>query len=191
MKKILDKACDKGIVITIDMEDYSRLERTLEISEDLHRRYSFLSIVLQAYLYRTSEDLNRLASSHSYLRIVKEAYLENSEVAFSDKADVEENYRNLIKLNLIHGNDTAIAAHDISIIQYVQELEKSHGINRSQFEFQMLYGIRLDLQKKLQKSGYKVRVYVPYGTEWFRYNMRRLSERPSAIWSLLKQIVKK
>lgn len=191
MRKILNVASEKEVTITIDMEDYSRVDKTLHIFEQLNKEYNCVGTVLQAYLYRTCDDLNKLAPESPYLRLVKGAYLESSEVAFPSKSDVDENYRNLIKLNLIYGNYTAIATHDLEVIEFVQQLVETHGIPRSQFEFQMLYGIRYDLQRKLQKEGFKVRVYVPYGKDWFGYNMRRLAERPANLWFVLKNIFKK
>ena len=191
MRNILDKGKEHGINVTIDMEDYERCDKTLAIYKELRKEYDNVGTVLQAYLYRTLKDLQELNALDPYLRLVKGAYKESTEVAFPEKADVDENYRHLIKLNLLFGNYTAIATHDDAMIDYVKQLEQDHHLDRSQFEFQMLYGIRSDFQKRLVKEGYKVRVYVPYGEDWYGYNMRRLAERPANVLFVLKGLVKK
>lgn len=190
MRSILDAGEKHGIMVTIDMEDYARCEETLDIFRILRQEYKQVSTVLQAYLYRTLTDLQELNDLDPYLRLVKGAYKESSEVAFPEKKDVDENYRSLIKLNLLYGNYTAIATHDDAIIQYVKDLEKEHGIDRSQFEFQMLYGIRNEYQKQLAKEGYRVRIYVPYGKDWYGYNMRRIAERPANAWFVMRSLFK-
>lgn len=191
MHSILDAGKKHGIAVTIDMEDFARCEETLDIFRLLRAEYDNVGTVLQAYLYRTLTDLQELNDLDPYLRLVKGAYMESPEVAFPDKKDVDENYRSLIKLNLLYGNYTAIATHDDAIIKYVKELETEHEISRDQFEFQMLYGIRNEYQKRLVKEGYKVRVYVPYGKDWYGYNMRRLAERPANALFVLKSLFKK
>ncbi|WLV23905.1 proline dehydrogenase [Aciduricibacillus chroicocephali] len=191
MRRILDAGKKHDVTITIDMEDESRCEKTLEIFKTLRKEYDNVGTVLQAYLYRTLGDLQILNEYNPYLRLVKGAYKESDEVAFADKEDVDENYRHLIKLNLLYGNYTAIATHDDSMIRYVKKLEKEHNLDRKQFEFQMLYGIRNDFQKQLADEGYRVRVYIPYGQDWYGYNMRRLAERPANVLFVLKGIMKK
>lgn len=191
MRRILDAGKEHGIKVTIDMEDYERCEATLEIYQALRKEYDNVGTVLQAYLYRTLADLQDLNAYDPYLRLVKGAYKESEEVAFPDKADVDENYRHLIKVNLLYGNYTAIATHDDAMIDYVKQLEQDHHLDKDQFEFQMLYGIRSETQKQLAKEGYRVRVYVPYGNDWYGYNMRRLAERPANVLFVLKGLVKK
>ncbi|MYL58409.1 proline dehydrogenase [Virgibacillus halodenitrificans] len=190
MRKILDTAREYNITVTIDMEDYTRCGKTLEIFKELRKEYDNVGTVLQAYLYRTEEDLQDLSTYEPYLRIVKGAYKEPQEVAFPKKKDVDENYKKLIKQNLKNGHYTAIGTHDEDIIYYVKRLEQLEDISRDQFEFQMLYGIRLDLQQRLRMEGYKVRVYLPYGNDWYGYNMRRLAERPANVLFVLKGVVK-
>ncbi|WHX26844.1 proline dehydrogenase family protein [Virgibacillus halodenitrificans] len=190
MRKILDTAREYNITVTIDMEDHTRCGKTLEIFKELRKEYDNVGTVLQAYLYRTEEDLQDLSTYEPYLRIVKGAYKEPQEVAFPKKKDVDENYKKLIKQNLKNGHYTAIGTHDEDIIYYVKRLEQLEDISRDQFEFQMLYGIRLDLQQRLRMEGYKVRVYLPYGNDWYGYNMRRLAERPANVLFVLKGVVK-
>ncbi|KKI89465.1 proline dehydrogenase [Bacillus sp. SA1-12] len=191
MTKILETAEKYKIMVTIDMEDEQRCQKTLDIFKDFKQRYNYVSTVLQAYLYRTEKDLQDLNQYHPFLRLVKGAYKESAKVAFPEKADVDENYKKLIKMNLLNGNYTAIATHDDAMIEYTKKLTKDYGISTSQFEFQMLYGMRTATQKELVKEGYKMRVYVPYGNDWYGYFMRRLAERPANIAFALKGMTKK
>lgn len=190
MRRILDAGKKHGITITIDMEDETRCEKTLHIFKELRKDYDNVGTVLQAYLFRTLGDLQDLNNYDPYLRLVKGAYKESDEVAFAAKSDVDENFRQLIKLNLLYDNYTAIATHDEKMITFVKKIERDYEVDRKQFEFQMLYGIRNDLQKQLVKEGYRVRVYVPYGQDWYGYNMRRLAERPANVLFVLKGIAK-
>ncbi|MEC5424981.1 proline dehydrogenase [Virgibacillus sp. C22-A2] len=191
MRRILDAGRKHNVTVTIDMEDFERYQKTLNIFKELKKEYDNLGTVLQAYLYRVEEDLQDLNEYNPYLRLVKGAYKESPEVAFPEKKDVDENYKKIIKMNLLNGNYTAIATHDDAVIEYTKQLEKEHDIPREQFEFQMLFGIRLELQKRLVEEGYKMRVYVPYGKDWYGYNMRRLAERPANVLFVLKGIFKK
>jgi proline dehydrogenase len=191
MTRILDTAEKLKIMVTIDMEDEVRCQKTLDIFKDFKQRYTYISTVLQAYLYRTENDLNELNQFKPFLRLVKGAYKESPNVAFPDKADVDENYKKLIKTQLLNGIYTAIATHDDAMIEYTKQLAKDHNIPPNQFEFQMLYGMRTATQKKLVKDGYKMRVYVPYGNDWYGYFMRRLAERPANIAFALKGMTKK
>lgn len=191
LRDILDAGKKHQVTVTLDMEDFERCEKTLDIYKTLKQEYDNVGTVVQAYLYRTEADIEDLNEYDPYLRLVKGAYKESAEVAFPEKVDVDENYKKIIKLNLLQGNYTAIATHDDNIIDYVKKLEKEYNIPREQFEFQMLFGIRIELQKRLVKEGYKVRVYLPYGKDWYGYNMRRLAERPANVMFVLKGIFKK
>jgi proline dehydrogenase len=190
MTKILDTAEKHNVMVTIDMEDEVRCQATLDIFSQFKAKYSCISTVLQAYLYRTEKDLRDLAQYKPFLRLVKGAYKESPEVAFPEKADVDENYKKLIEQSLLNGNYTAIASHDDQIIEYTKMLAKKHNIPNTMFEFQMLYGMRSKTQLELVKQGYKMRVYVPYGLDWYGYFMRRLAERPSNIAFAFKGMVK-
>jgi len=191
MNRIMEAAEKYNVFVTIDMEDYTRCEKTLEIFKQLKSRYNNIGTVLQAYLYRTVNDIQMLNEYSPNLRLVKGAYKEPAEVAFPEKKDVDENFKKIIRMHLENGNYTAIATHDDAIIEYTKNLVKELGISNEQFEFQMLYGIRPERQLELVKEGYKMRVYVPYGTDWYGYFMRRLAERPANVAFVLKGIFKK
>lgn len=190
MEGILRKAKEYQVFVRIDMEDYSHCQSAIDMFKHLRKTYDNVGIVLQAYLYRTERDLGQLIEMTSNIRFVKGAYKESPEVAFANKVDVDENYLKIVKQHLINGLYAAIATHDEQIIHKVKKFLEEKEIKREQFEFQMLYGIREDLQKKLVEEGYKVRVYVPYGTDWFGYYMRRLSERPANVWFVVKNVFK-
>ncbi|MCA1041488.1 proline dehydrogenase [Bacillus infantis] len=191
MRRILEAAKKNGVFVTIDMEDYSRCQKTLDIFKQLKSEYDNIGTVIQAYLYRTERDMDDLNSYSPNLRLVKGAYKESPEVAFPEKKDVDENFKKIIKMHLLNGNYTAVATHDDAIIDYTKQLVREHNIPNSQFEFQMLYGIRNERQLELANEGYKMRVYVPYGTDWYGYFMRRLAERPANVAFVLKGMVKK
>ncbi|MBD1382884.1 proline dehydrogenase family protein [Metabacillus arenae] len=191
MTRILEAAEEQGIMVTIDMEDEQRCQKTLDIFKDFKQKYNNISTVLQAYLYRTEQDIEDLNQYSPFLRLVKGAYNESPKVAFPNKADVDENYKKIIKVHLLNGNYTAVATHDDAIIDYTKKIVKEHDISPNQFEFQMLYGMRSKTQKELVEEGYKMRVYVPYGNDWYGYFMRRLAERPSNIVFAFKGMTKK
>jgi proline dehydrogenase len=191
MRRILDEARVHRVFVTLDMEDFPRCQPTLDVFKTLKSEYNELGTVIQAYLYRTERDIEELDAYHPNLRLVKGAYKEPRDVAFPEKKDVDENFKKIIKKHMQNGNYTAVATHDDKIIDYTRDLVKDQGIPRDSFEFQMLYGIRTEKQLELAKEGYKVRVYVPYGTDWYGYFMRRLAERPANIAFVLKGLLKK
>ncbi|MFB6362963.1 proline dehydrogenase family protein [Paenibacillus elgii] len=190
MRKILDKAREYGNFVRIDMEDYAHCQVSLDIYRELRQTYDNVGIVIQAYLFRTEQDIQDLNELQANLRLVKGAYKESPKVAFPEKKDVDENYKKIIKMHLLNGNYTAVASHDENMIEFTKQLVKEHGIPNDRFEFQMLYGICEELQNRLVSEGYKVRVYVPYGIDWFGYFMRRLAERPANVWFVLKNMFK-
>ncbi len=191
MIKIMNTAEKYKIMVTIDMEDEKRCEDTLSIFKALKADYTYISTVIQAYLYRSEKDVQHLNAYEPFLRLVKGAYKESPKVAFPKKIDVDENYKKIIKTRLLNGYYTGIATHDDAIIEYTKRLVEENQIPRSQFEFQMLYGMRSQTQKELVKQGYKMRVYVPYGNDWYGYFMRRLAERPANLAFVLKGMTKK
>nr|WP_285853952.1 proline dehydrogenase PutB [Bacillus subtilis] len=191
MTKILQTAEKHKIMVTIDMEDEVRCQKTLDIFKDFRRKYEYVSTVLQAYLYRTEKDIDDLDSLNPFLRLVKGAYKESEKVAFPEKSDVDENYKKIIRKQLLNGHYTAIATHDDKMIDFTKQLAKEHGIAHDKFEFQMLYGMRSQTQLSLVKEGYNMRVYLPYGEDWYGYFMRRLAERPSNIAFAFKGMTKK
>lgn len=191
MVNILDEAEKSNVMITIDMEDATRCHETIHLFKQFKESYTCVSTVLQAYLYRSEQDLKDLSTYQPFLRLVKGAYKESPNVAFADKKDVDDNYKKLIKHSLEYGLYTAIATHDDTMIDYTKELATNLNISKQQFEFQMLYGMRNNLQSSLVQDGYKVRVYVPYGEDWYGYFMRRLAERPANIAFAFKGLTKK
>lgn len=190
MRRILARAKMYGNFVRIDMEDYAHCQISLDIYRELRQEYDNVGIVIQAYLYRTEQDMQDLDKDKANLRLVKGAYKESDTVAFPEKKDVDENYKKIIKTHLLNGHYTAVASHDEAMIEYTKRIVKEHNIPNDQFEFQMLYGICVELQDKLVQEGYKVRVYVPYGIDWFGYFMRRLAERPANVWFVLKNLLK-
>lgn len=191
MCHILSIAKENGVFVTIDMEDYSRCQKTIDILKKLREEYDNVGTVIQAYLYRSQKDIEELYSYKLNLRLVKGAYKEAATVAFPDKKDVDDNFRKIIKQHLLNGHYTAVATHDDAIIEYTKQLVQENGIPLNQFEFQMLYGIRPERQLELAMEGYTMRVYVPYGTDWYGYFMRRLAERPANVIFVLKGVLKK
>ncbi|KGP91636.1 proline dehydrogenase [Pontibacillus chungwhensis BH030062] len=191
MRKILDAGKTYDVFVTIDMEDYERCEKTLEIFKQLKSEYEGIGTVLQAYLYRTVEDIEELNAYSPNLRLVKGAYKESPKVAFPAKQDVDQNFKKIIKMHMLNGNYTAVATHDDQMIEYTKQIEKEYNIPKDQFEFQMLYGIRTERQEELVAEGYRMRVYVPYGDDWYGYFMRRLAERPANVAFVVKGVIGK
>lgn len=189
MLRILKEAKEHQIFVTIDMEDYSHCQPTLDILKELRKTYDNVGTVIQAYLIRSEEDVRSLKGVP--LRLVKGAYQESPSVAYQQKKKIDKNFFHLIQIHLLSGSYTAIATHDHRIIEKVKEFVEEKKIPRNQFEFQMLYGFRTELQKSLVEEGYKMRVYVPYGTDWFAYYMRRLAERPQNISFALRGLFSK
>ncbi|MGB8002020.1 MAG: proline dehydrogenase [Anaerobacillus sp.] len=190
MRRILEAADKHNVFVTIDMEDFERCGKTIEIFAELKKEFDNIGTVLQAYLYRVAEDVANLNELSPNLRLVKGAYKESSKVAFPDKRDVDENFKKIIKMHLLNGNYTAVATHDDRMIEFTKKLVDEYNIPRTQFEFQMLYGICVEKQENLLREGYKVRVYVPYGKDWYGYFMRRLAERPANVAFVLKGMMK-
>lgn len=190
MRKILDRAKLHQNFVRIDMEDYEHCQITLDIFKELRQEYDNVGVVIQAYLYRTEQDIADLNLQKANLRLVKGAYKESPSVAFPEKKDVDDNFQKIIKQHLLNGNYSAVATHDETMIEYTKSVVSEYQIPKEQFEFQMLYGICEDIQDKLVKEGFKVRVYVPYGVDWFGYFMRRLAERPANVWFVLKNLLK-
>jgi proline dehydrogenase len=190
MRKILEAAKKHNVVVTIDMEDSGRCQKTLDIFKELKSEYDNLSTVVQTYLYRTETDIDDLNKYKPNLRIVKGAYKEPVEVAFPDKKDVDDNFKKIVKKHMLNGNFTAVASHDMGMINYTKQIAKEYNIPNDQYEFQMLYGICTDLHHQLVKEGYNMRVYLAFGTDWFGYYMRRLAERPANVAFVLKGMFK-
>jgi proline dehydrogenase len=192
MRGILDKAARHDIFVRLDMEGSDYTERTLRFFEDrLYPRYpAHVGIVLQSYLYRTKQDVDRAIELGCRVRICKGAYREPATVAFADKKDVDQSYLDCMHALMQRGVYPGIATHDEAIISDAKRFSGSQGIAASRFEFQMLYGVRRDLQDALVGAGYNMRVYIPFGTQWYPYLMRRLAERPANIAFILGSVVK-
>jgi proline dehydrogenase len=190
LRRILEPAGAQGFFVRIDMENSPYTEVTLQIVETLWEQgYRNIGAVLQSCLTRSEQDLARVDALGVRIRLVKGAYKEPREVAFQRKADVDASYVTLMKKLLDTGTYPAIATHDAAIIDDAKRYAAERGYGKNRFEFQMLYGIRRDLQAGLTKEGYRVRVYVPFGRQWFPYFMRRLGERPANIWFVLKAML--
>ena len=191
-RRILSRAKALGGFINLDMEDHSRVDVTLAQFRSLVGKFGndTVGTVLQSYLYRSEADRDGLDDLRPNLRIVKGAYLEPETVAYPDKLDVDAAYRRLVYANLSAGNHTNVATHDERIIADVRHFVLAHGIAKDQFEFQMLYGIRRDLQRELAEAGYRVRAYIPYGRDWYAYFSRRIAERPANVMFVLRGMLK-
>jgi proline dehydrogenase len=188
--RVVGRAAELQNFVRIDMEGSEYTERTLELALRVHERLSNVGVVLQTYLYRTLQDADRMNAAGVRVRLVKGAYDEPATVAFPRKADVDANFERAMEALLLHGTYPAIATHDERLIAATESFARSKGIGLDRFEFQMLYGIRRDLQERLRKDGYRVRIYVPYGTEWYPYLMRRLAERPANLLFLVRNIIR-
>jgi proline dehydrogenase len=178
-----------GGFVRVDMEGSAYTQRTLDLVARVHRRHPACGTVLQACLYRSAQDVTRLIEAGIRVRLVKGAYLEPPEIAFPGKAEVDRHYVGLAHHLLAGGRYPAIATHDERIIDRIERFAMNNGVARDSFEFQMLYGIRRDLQRRLHDDGYPVRIYVPFGEAWFPYFMRRLAERPANLLFLLKNLL--
>jgi proline dehydrogenase len=187
LRKILGVAEPAGFFVRIDMESSRYTDVTLDIFETLWQQgYRQVGVVLQSDLYRTDGDLARVIALGGRVRLVKGAYLEPRAVAYRRKADVDAAYARLMKTLLMEGHYPAIATHDPVMINLAKAFAAERGIAADRFEFQMLYGIRRDLQARLVAEGYRVRIYVPFGREWFPYFMRRLGERPANVGFVIR-----
>jgi len=191
-RAVVEDEARRGNFVRVDMEASSVTQSTIDIFKRLRTEFELndVGIVLQSYLRRTYADAQELVKLPARIRICKGAYNEPPEVAFPDKKDVDENYVRVMQLLLSSGIYHGIATHDPKMIEATIEFSKKEGIPKEAFEFQMLYGVRRDLQRQLAQDGYNMRVYVPYGKHWYPYFMRRLAERPANIWFVLKNLFK-
>jgi proline dehydrogenase len=188
--RIVEEAARLGNFVRIDMEDSTKTDATLRVFRALRAEFENVGIVIQAYLYRSELDIKDLLKMGARIRLCKGAYQEPPEVAFPDKADVDANFVKLMQMLLPSGVYHGIATHDEKMIAATKEFAARERIGLDRFEFQMLYGVRRDLQLKLRQEGYRMRTYVPYGEFWYPYFMRRLAERPANIWFVLKNMLK-
>lgn len=187
--EIVEAAAKYDIFINIDMENHSRLQPSFDIVDQISEKHDNIGTVIQAYFHRAENDIQKYKNYR--LRIVKGAYKEPAELAYQTKAEIDKNYINLIEYHLLNGKFTSIATHDHKVINHVKQFVKDHQIPNEKFEFQMLYGFRFDMQTELAKEGYQFCTYVPFGTDWYGYFMRRLAERPQNISLVTKQVFTK
>ena len=180
LRQIMDRAKEHNIFIRWDMESSDWVQATLDPFEELWAEgYRNMGTVLQSYMRRTMDDALRMNELGVRVRLCKGAYAEPPEVAFQDKRKVDQNYIDVSKALLTDGNYPALATHDDDIVETLVDFVRKEGISQESFEFQMLHGVRRDLQKELRQEGFNVRVYVPFGESWYPYLMRRLAERPA------------
>jgi proline dehydrogenase len=208
LSRILGKARTHGIFVRIDMEDSSWVDVTLELFREMQAEHGLetVGVVLQSYLYRSEADLEALLALGARVRLCKGAYLEPPEIAYPKKADVDANYDLMTERLVDRALDKppagsehngrlppipAIATHDELRILHARNYAEQAGLPKEDLEFQMLYGIRRELQDQLRREGYPVRIYVPFGTEWYPYFMRRLAERPANLWFFLSNLFKR
>lgn len=189
--RIVERAARHDMFVRLDMEASTHTQRTLDFFRRLwsegHRN---IGVVIQSYLRRSKGDIEQLNSEKVRVRLCKGAYNEPESVAFQDKRTVDENFVRLMQLLLEHGNYPGIATHDEQMIRATRDFARQRQIDASRFEFQMLYGVRRDLQQALVRAGYRMRVYVPFGEAWYPYLMRRMAERPANLLFILNAIVR-
>ncbi|AXI00774.1 proline dehydrogenase [Sporosarcina sp. PTS2304] len=185
LTEIVKKANEYDIFINLDMEDHLHLQPSFDLLDELSKTYDNVGTVIQAYFYRAEDDIEKYKNFR--LRIVKGAYKETEEHAYQTKEEIDANFIRLIEWHLQHGKFTSIATHDHHVINHVKRFAKEHNIPNEQYEFQMLYGFRKELQLQLAQEGYNFTTYVPFGNDWYGYFMRRLAERPQNLNLVVKQ----
>ena len=190
LSSLVERARSLGSAVEIDMESSEYVDRTLRLVSAVHQQYGSVRAVIQAYLYRSEKDVDCLNAERIPVRLVKGAYHEPATVAWPRKKDVDSSFLRLTRRLLQHGTNPAIATHDERIVAEAVRLARECGIKPEQFEFQMLFGIRRDLQRRLVADGFRVRLYVPYGDAWYPYFMRRLAERPANAIFLARNLLR-
>lgn len=191
VERLVDCAASLNAFVRVDMESGAYTQRTLDLVSGLHARYGSVGVVIQACLYRSRADVENLCSKRIRVRLCKGAYREPPALAFPRKRDVDRNFIELMKLLLDRGEYPAIATHDERMIVETRDYAAARGIGRDAFEFQMLYGIRRDLQRRLVAEGFRLRLYVPFGEAWYPYYMRRLAERPANVFFILRNLFRR
>lgn len=190
VEALVRKAANLSNFVRVDMESSGYVERTLRLVTDLHARFGSVGAVIQAYLHRSRQDIEMLCERRIRVRLCKGAYLEPPEAALQRRSEVDKNYVLLMKKLLETGVYPAIATHDENIINEAKQFVQARRIGRDRFEFQMLYGIRRDIQRRLVAEGYRLRLYVPFGQAWYPYFMRRLGERPANLLFLARNLLR-
>jgi proline dehydrogenase len=192
LTRILERARELRGFVRLDMEGSAYTQRTLDFFVDrLFGAYGqHCGVVIQSALRRSERDIDDLIAMKARVRLCKGAYLEPRAVAFHEKSEVDKNYVLLMQRLLLEGNYPGLATHDEAIINHAREFARRHGIGAERFEFQMLYGVRRDLQQRLRQTGYGMRVYIPFGTHWYPYLVRRLAERPANLAFIMGSLVR-
>lgn len=191
LEKVLIAAREFNNFVWVDMESSKHTQAILDLFCELYPRYPHSGTVLQSYLYRTPQDLERLIALGARIRLVKGAYAEPKEVAYPDKRSVDRQFKIQMERLLEKGNEPAIATHDTRLISHAKRYAAELGLSKTQFEFQLLYGISRELQKRLVAEGYRTLIYVPYGEQWYPYFSRRLAERPANLYFILRSLFRK
>lgn len=184
--RIIEKARKYDNFVRMDMEGSDCTQDTLDVFKNLRKKYDNVGIVIQTYLYRSEKDVEEILQLGSRIRLCKGAYKEPKEIAFPKIQQVDENFAKLMQKMLVSGIYHGIATHDEKLIEKTKQFAQKNNISKESFEFQLLYGIRTELQYKLIKEGYNVRIYIPFGREWYPYFMRRLAERPANLFFFLR-----
>ncbi len=188
--RLLEQARSLNAFVRLDMEGSSYTSAIIELFTEVRQRFDNVGIVLQAYLYRTLADLEEVTRLGGRVRLCKGAYSEPPHIAYRRKRDTDHNFVRLMEYLLLHDAQPAIATHDPAIIEHARDFARAHGIGADRFEFQMLYGVRRDLQEQLVRAGYQVRIYLPYGSQWYPYLTRRLAERPANLWFMVGNLIR-
>ncbi|MDX3073081.1 proline dehydrogenase family protein [Streptomyces sp. NPDC088354] len=189
VRPVAELASEIGTTVTLDMEDHTTVDSTLAILAELRERHPGTGAVLQSYLFRTEDDARRLAVAGSRVRLVKGAYKEPASVALQDKTEVDRAYVRCLKILMAGDGYPMVGSHDPRLIAIAQELAHRNGRKQGSYEFQMLYGIRTAEQRRLAEDGERMRIYVPYGADWYGYFMRRLAERPANLAFFLRSFL--
>jgi proline dehydrogenase len=190
VERLVIRAKSIESVVEIDMESSAYVDRTLALVYRLHESFGCVRAVIQAYLYRSQSDIENLCRQKIPVRLCKGAYKEPSDIAYPEKTDVDKNYVHLMTTLLDHGTYPAVASHDDKIIDRALQYVRERNLASDRFEFQMLYGINRELQKRLVEGGFRLRLYVPYGDAWYPYFMRRLAERPANVVFLVRNLLR-
>ena len=191
LEKVLIAAREFNNFVWVDMESSKHTQAILDLFCELYPRYPHSGTVLQSYLYRTPQDLERLIALGARIRLVKGAYAEPKEVAYPDKRSVDRQFKIQMEMLLEKGNEPAIATHDTRLISHAKRYAAELGLSKTQFEFQLLYGISRELQMRLVAEGYRTLIYVPFGEQWYPYFSRRLAERPANLYFILRSLFRK
>lgn len=191
LEKVLAAAQSLNNFVWVDMESSKHTQLILDLFCELYPRYPNSGTVLQSYLYRTPQDLERLITLGARVRLVKGAYAEPKEVAYPDKKSVDHQFKVQMELLMEKGKEPAIATHDVRLINHAKRYATELGLQKSQYEFQLLYGISRELQRQLLAEGHRTLIYVPYGEQWYPYFSRRLAERPANLYFILRSLFRK